>query len=118
MRMYLGSSCPNYPFSVELGDMELSTRIRGVLPFGADPNHGSGPVLLRERVDCPWVSLLGLAFSYLCQSPFLIVSMLLCRVSGMRAQRQRRQVEGDAEPMCSQVHDVERLLRGTLASAD
>jgi hypothetical protein len=52
----------------------------GVLAPRADPNRGSGPVPLRERVDSSCVSLLGLAFSYLCPSPFLNVSMLLCSI--------------------------------------
>jgi hypothetical protein len=38
---------------------------------------GSGLVPLKERVDNPWVSLPGLAFSYLWQPLFLDVSMLL-----------------------------------------
>jgi hypothetical protein len=77
-----GPSGPDYPFFTELGDMEINTRIRGVLVSRANLNLGSGLVPLRERVDNPWVSLLALAFSYLCQSPFLNVGVFLCRVSG------------------------------------
>jgi hypothetical protein len=78
--MLLGPSYPDSPFSMELGDTEINTQILGVLALGADLSLGSGPVPLSERVDCPWVSLPGLAFSYLCQSPFLDVSMLMCSV--------------------------------------
>jgi hypothetical protein len=53
--------------------MEINTQIRGVLAHRADLNLGSGLVPPRERVDIPWVSLLGLALSYLCQSLFLNV---------------------------------------------
>jgi hypothetical protein len=66
MWIYLGPSCPDRPFSVGLGD---------------DLNHGSDPIPLRVGVDNPWVSLLGPAFGYLCQSPFLNLNMFLCRVS-------------------------------------
>jgi hypothetical protein len=51
MRMHPRPSCPDNPFSVELGDMEMNTRIRGVLAPRADPNLGSSPIPLRERVD-------------------------------------------------------------------
>jgi hypothetical protein len=63
--MHLGPSCPDCPFSVELGNTEINTGIRGVLAYGADPNFGPSLILLRERVDNLWVSLLGLTFSYL-----------------------------------------------------
>jgi hypothetical protein len=49
---------------------------------GANLSLGSGLVPLREWVDSPWVSLLGLAFSYLCQPQFLDVSMFLRMVLG------------------------------------
>jgi hypothetical protein len=80
--MHLGPSCPDHPVSVELGNTEINTQVRGVLAPGADPSLGSSPVPLREKVDNPRVSLLGLAFSYLCQPPFLDISIFLCRVSG------------------------------------
>jgi hypothetical protein len=71
--MHPGPSCPSCPFSTESGNTEINTQIRGVLAHRADPNLGSSLVPLRERVDNPWVSLLGLALSYLCQSLFLNV---------------------------------------------
>jgi hypothetical protein len=40
------------------------------------------PPPLRERVNNPWVNLLGLAFRYLCESPFHNIGMFLCRVLG------------------------------------
>jgi hypothetical protein len=67
MWMYPGPSCPSHPFSVELGDTENNTQIRGVLAHGADLNFGSSPVPLREGVESPWVSLLKLILVYLCQ---------------------------------------------------
>jgi hypothetical protein len=85
MWMHPRPSCPDGPFSVKLGDTEINTRIRGVLAPGADLSLGSSSVPVRERVDNPWVSLPELAFSYLCQHPFLDVSMFLRRVSGMLA---------------------------------
>jgi hypothetical protein len=39
-----GPSCPDHPFSVELGDTEINTQIRGVLAHGAKLNFGSGPI--------------------------------------------------------------------------
>jgi hypothetical protein len=66
MWMYLGPSCPNRPFSEELGDTEINTQIRGVLAHGANLNFGSGPVPLREGVESPWVSLLKLTLVYRC----------------------------------------------------
>jgi hypothetical protein len=70
MWMYLGPICPDRPFSVELGNTEINTRVQGVLAHGADLNLGSGPVPLREG-------------DYLCQFLFLNVCVFLCRISGM-----------------------------------
>jgi hypothetical protein len=39
-RMHLGLSCPNCPFSMELGNTGINTRIRVVLASRADPNFG------------------------------------------------------------------------------
>jgi hypothetical protein len=77
VRMHLEPSCPNYPFSVELGNIGINTQIRGVVAYGVDPNFGPSLVLLRDRVNSLWVSLLGLAFSYLCQSLFPNISTLV-----------------------------------------
>jgi hypothetical protein len=74
MWMYLGPSCPNRPFSTELGDMEINTRIRGVLAHGINLNLGPGLIPLREGDDSPWVSLLGRSFSCLCQ--FLLLAIV------------------------------------------
>jgi hypothetical protein len=60
-------------------DQHLNNR---VLTPRADLSLGSSPVPMRERVDNPYVSLLGLAFSYLCQPLFLDESMFLRRDSG------------------------------------
>jgi hypothetical protein len=43
MLMYLGPSCPDRPFSEELGDTEINTRVRGVLAHRAN---------LRNQVVC------------------------------------------------------------------
>jgi hypothetical protein len=53
MWKYPGPSCPNYPFSGELGDTEINTWILGVLAHWADLNLGSGQIPLREGVDNP-----------------------------------------------------------------
>jgi hypothetical protein len=62
-----GAKLPDRPFSKELGNMEVNTRVREVLAHGAILNHGTCPVPLREGVDNPWVSPLGPSFGYLCQ---------------------------------------------------
>jgi hypothetical protein len=62
MWMYLRPSCPDHPFSTELSDTEINTRIRRVLAHGDDLTLGSGPIPLRERAYMPWMSLLGPAF--------------------------------------------------------
>jgi hypothetical protein len=41
--LYPGPSCPNYPFSDELGDAEVNTRIHKVLAHRADLNPGADP---------------------------------------------------------------------------
>jgi hypothetical protein len=56
MWMYLGPSCPNCSFSIELDDAEIDAQIRGILV------HGPSAFPLRERVVSPWVSLLKLIF--------------------------------------------------------
>jgi hypothetical protein len=53
MRMYPGPSCPGRPFSTELDDTNVNTRIRGVLAHGADLIFSSSPVSLREGVNSP-----------------------------------------------------------------
>jgi hypothetical protein len=53
MWMYSRPSCPDHPFSTEMGDTEISIQIQGVIAHGADLNIGSGPVPLREGVDNP-----------------------------------------------------------------
>jgi hypothetical protein len=51
MWMYSGPSCPDYPFSEELGDTEVNTQVHGFLAHGAILNLGTGPVPLREGVN-------------------------------------------------------------------
>jgi hypothetical protein len=46
--IYPRPSCLDHPFSTELGNTDINTRIRGVLPHGADQSFGSGLVPLRE----------------------------------------------------------------------
>jgi hypothetical protein len=41
--MYPGPGCPNRPFSKELCDTEINTRIRGVLAHRVVLNLGTGP---------------------------------------------------------------------------
>jgi hypothetical protein len=43
MWLYPGPRCPDRPFSDELGEVEVNTRIRNVLDHGADLNPGAGP---------------------------------------------------------------------------
>jgi hypothetical protein len=89
MWLYLGPSCPDRPFSIELGDTVINTRIRGVLAHGADLNLGSGLIPLREVVDNLWVSSLGLSFGSLCRFLFLIVCIFLHRIPGTLAAPHR-----------------------------
>jgi hypothetical protein len=83
MWMYPGPCCTDRPFSEELGNTEINTQVRGVLAHGANLNLGSGLVPLREGIDSPWVSLVGLTFGYLCHLLFLSVCMFLCKISSM-----------------------------------
>jgi hypothetical protein len=66
MWMYLGPSCPDCPFSEELGDAEINTWIHRVLAHRADLNPRASPAPLREGVDCTRVSPLGPIFGCLC----------------------------------------------------
>jgi hypothetical protein len=63
VRMQTGPSCPDYPFSTESGTIGINTRTQGVLAPGVDPIFGPSPVLLRERADSLYVSMLDLRFS-------------------------------------------------------
>jgi hypothetical protein len=53
MWLYLGLSCPDHPFSNELGDMKINTQKHSVLAHGVILNLGPNPTPLREGVDCP-----------------------------------------------------------------
>jgi hypothetical protein len=75
MWMYPVPSCLDRPFTTELGDMKINTRIRGVHAYGADLNLGYGLIPLREGVDNPR------SFDCLCQFLFLTVCMFLRRIS-------------------------------------
>jgi hypothetical protein len=83
MWMYLGPSYPDHPFSKELGDMEINTRIHRVLAHGVNLNPGYDPTPLREGVDNTCVSPLGPIFNSLCQYWSLNTFMFLRRVSGV-----------------------------------
>jgi hypothetical protein len=83
MWMYPRPSCPDHPFSEDLGDIEINTQIHWVLAHGAVLNLGAGPVPLSEGVGIPWVSPLGPTFRYLFQFQLLNVYMFLRRVSSV-----------------------------------
>jgi hypothetical protein len=85
MWMDPGPSCPDHPFSKELGDRKVSTHVHGVHAHGAIPNLGTGPVPLREGIESPSVSLLGPTFDCLCLFQFLNIYVFLCRVLGVSA---------------------------------
>jgi hypothetical protein len=53
MWMFPGPSCPDRPFSKELGNTEINTRIQGIHAHGANLNLGLGPVPSWEGVDSP-----------------------------------------------------------------
>jgi hypothetical protein len=42
--MHSGPSCPDCPFSMELGNTGIETQIRWVLAYWVDPNFGPGLV--------------------------------------------------------------------------
>jgi hypothetical protein len=86
MWMYPGPSCLNHPFSVELGDTEINTRIRRILAHGADQNFGSGPIpLIREGVKSPCMGSLEFSFVSLCQFLLLNSCAFLRRILGTHA---------------------------------
>jgi hypothetical protein len=49
MWMYPGPSCPDCPFSEELDNAEINTRIHKVPAHGANLNPGFGPTPLEGR---------------------------------------------------------------------
>jgi hypothetical protein len=65
MWMYPRPSCPDHPFSEELGDAKINIWIHKVLVHGADLNVGVDPAPLREGVDSTRVSLFAFAFGSL-----------------------------------------------------
>jgi hypothetical protein len=65
MWMCLGPSCLDRPFSEELGDAEINTRIHRVLAHGVILNPGASPAPLREGVDSTRVSPFAIAFGNL-----------------------------------------------------
>jgi hypothetical protein len=50
MWLYPWPRCPDHPFSDELGDAEVNTRICKVLDHGANLNPGASPAPLGEGV--------------------------------------------------------------------
>jgi hypothetical protein len=96
MWRYLGSSCPDHPFSTELDSTEINTQIRGVLARGADLIFSSGLVPLSEGVDSLWVSLLELTFVYLCQFLFFNAHAHHAHNEQQQARRQRRWAQSAA----------------------
>jgi hypothetical protein len=66
MWMYPKPSCPDRPFSEELGDVEINNHINRVLDHGVDLNPRAGPASLIEGVDNTRVSLFAIAFGNLC----------------------------------------------------
>jgi hypothetical protein len=81
MWLYPGPSCPDRPFSKELGDAEFNTQIHKVLAHDADLNFGADPVPLSEGVDSTRVSPLGFVFGALRN---FIVSSCSCPCAGSR----------------------------------
>jgi hypothetical protein len=63
--MYLGSSCPNRPFSEELGNAEINTHVHRVLAHGVVLNPLASPTPLSKGVDSTRVSLFAFTFGNL-----------------------------------------------------
>jgi hypothetical protein len=83
MWLYPGPSCLDLPFSKELGNVEVNTRIHKVLAHGADLNHGASPAPLREGVDSTRVTPFGSVFWLFAQFHPLTMLVFLCSVLGM-----------------------------------
>jgi hypothetical protein len=66
MWLYSGPSCPDRPFSEELGEAEVNTQFYKVLAYEADPNREVRPTLLGEGVNSTRVSPFTFAFDSLC----------------------------------------------------
>jgi hypothetical protein len=81
--MYPGPSCPDHPFSEELGDAEINTWTHKILAHGADLNPGASPAPLSEGVDCTKVSPLRPIFGCSRKFQFLNALMFLCMVSSV-----------------------------------
>jgi hypothetical protein len=77
--MYPGPSCPDHPFSEELGKAEA-------LAHGANLNSGASPTPLREGIDNTTVSLLTFSFGSLRN---LIFSLWSCLPAGSHKCSQR-----------------------------
>jgi hypothetical protein len=86
MWLYLGLSCPDHPFSEDLGDLKINTQIHKVLDHRADLNPGTAPAPLREGVDNTNVSPLRFIFGSLHN---FIHSSHLCLCAGSRVCSQR-----------------------------
>jgi hypothetical protein len=86
MCVYLGPGYPDRSFCTELDDVEINTRIRGILVYGADLNSGPNPIPLREGIIIPWVSLLKLVFVWWCHFPFFLMHTRYCEGSRVCAQ--------------------------------
>jgi hypothetical protein len=86
MWFYLGPSCPDRPFSEELGDVEINTWIHKVLAHGADLNLEVGLAPLREGIDSTRVSPIKFVFGSLHN---FILSTHSCPYAGSRVCSQR-----------------------------
>jgi hypothetical protein len=53
MGRYPGPGCPDHSFQAELGDMEVNTRVRGILALGVNRRTSTGPVSKRKGVVIP-----------------------------------------------------------------
>jgi hypothetical protein len=73
MWMYLGPYCTDRPFSEELGDVGINTRIRRVIAHGADLNPRASSTPLRKGVDNTRVSQSAFTFGSSCSFDFLMV---------------------------------------------
>jgi hypothetical protein len=90
MWLYMRPSCPDCPFSEELGNVKINTQIHKVLAPGADLNHGASPAPLREEVYNTSVSPLGSVFWPFAQFHSLIVLMFFLKVLGILTARHGR----------------------------
>jgi hypothetical protein len=82
MWLYPWPRCPDHPFSDELGDAEVNTRICKVLDHGANLNPGASPAPWGKGLLASRLVYLHPSWQFVQFHP-LIMLVILCKASGM-----------------------------------